>query len=273
MEIFDARWLTLREPVDHRSRATSVLEPLRQAWRTSGWSRVVDLGAGTGSNLRYLAPRLPAGQQWSLVDRDPDHLQRLRRLERPDGVERLEVVSCDLASPGSRWPAADVVTATALLDLVSLGWLTRLVNQCATARRGALFTLCFDGSIRWEESEDSEADPENDVIWDAVNQHQRGDKGFGPALGPAAAPVAERLFTAAGFDTVLVPSPWCLGAGEAPLIERLVEGWAGAAMAMRPAANSRVSDWVHRRQASVAQGTCVVTVGHWDLLALPVSKP
>ena len=272
METFDASWLALREPVDHRSRATSVIEPLRQAWSASGWSRVVDLGAGTGSNLRYLAPRLPAGQQWSLVDHDSDHLQRLRQLERPDGVERLEVVSCDLASPSSHWPVADVVTAAALLDLVSLGWLTRLVDQCAKARQGALFTLCFDGNIRWEEAEGGEADLENDAIWDAVNHHQREDKGFGAALGPAAAPVAERLFAAEGFDTILVPSPWCLGVDEAPLIERLVEGWAGAAIVMRPRDSSRVCDWVHRRQASVAQGTCRVTVGHWDLLALPVSK-
>ena len=60
METFDADWLALREPIDHRSRAESLLAPLCETWRARGWSRVLDLGSGAGSNLRYLASRLPA---------------------------------------------------------------------------------------------------------------------------------------------------------------------------------------------------------------------
>ena len=89
METFDADWLTLREAADRRARDETLPERLCAAWRRRGWSRVVDLGSGTGANLRYLAPRLPSGQRWTLVDHDPRHLDRLRRLEPPPEVDAV----------------------------------------------------------------------------------------------------------------------------------------------------------------------------------------
>ena len=78
--VFGADWLRLREPVDHRSRAEGHLPVLAEEWRRRGWSRIVDLGSGTGSNARYLAPRLPGAQQWTLVDHDADLLAH------PEGI-------------------------------------------------------------------------------------------------------------------------------------------------------------------------------------------
>ena len=40
--------------------------------RRSRQGRIVDLAAGAGSNLRYLSPRLPFEQAWTLVDHDDD---------------------------------------------------------------------------------------------------------------------------------------------------------------------------------------------------------
>ena len=150
METFDADWLALREPIDHRSRAESLLAPLCETWRARGWSRVLDLGSGVGSNLRYLASRLPAGQGWVLVDHDPDHLRTLGHAGVPASVRSLRVVPGDLVHEGlAAIPHADLVTASALLDLVSEDWLRRVVDACADAGRGAHFALSYDGEIRW----------------------------------------------------------------------------------------------------------------------------
>jgi hypothetical protein len=72
---FAADWLALREPVDRCARSAPVLAATR-LWAdrraTPGCAlRVVDLGAGTGGNLRCLAPYLSAPQAWTLVDDDP----------------------------------------------------------------------------------------------------------------------------------------------------------------------------------------------------------
>ena len=57
---------------------------------------VVDLAAGTGSNLRYLSVRLPFAQRWLLVDRDQALLERATRGGAPLNVT-ADAVHADLA--------------------------------------------------------------------------------------------------------------------------------------------------------------------------------
>src|SRR5215510_5410508 len=70
MSGFSADWLDLREPADHRSRNRKLA--LALAKHFDGWRpiTVVDLGSGTGSNLRATAPLLGPEQHWTLVDID-----------------------------------------------------------------------------------------------------------------------------------------------------------------------------------------------------------
>ena len=67
-EHFDADWLTLREPFDHAARSVALAR--RLADRLPRRPRLLDLGAGTGSLFRFLAPIIGRGQDWILVDSD-----------------------------------------------------------------------------------------------------------------------------------------------------------------------------------------------------------
>ena len=275
---FDPAWLALREPVDHRSRAAAAMSLLVPAWRAGGWSRIVDLGCGAGSNLRYLAPRLPGIRSWTLVDQDEDLLARAAV---PDGAEATRVVG-DLATAGLdaiRESNADLVTASALLDLVSKDWLVALAAACRSSGRAALFALTYDGAIRWQAAEDDPRpadDPDDALVRRFVNDHQRRDKGLGPALGPMAGLHAETIFRAAGYRAWLLPGPWRLGPGDAALARALVEGWEAAAVEQlgeappgEAADVDRVRAWARRRRATIETGRFGLRVGHLDLLALP----
>ena len=262
-ETFDAAWLELREGIDHRSRAADVLPDLRKWWIAGGCSAVLDLGCGTGSNLRYLAHKLPGRQTWTLVDHDA---ALLARVEAPRGDVTVKPVQGDLAGVGlEEVGRAHLVTASALLDLVSESWLGAVVDACVGARCGALFALTYDGTIEW-----AEGDPFDARVRDAVNDHQRRDKGLGPALGPTAARTAEEMFSRRGYRTWLSPSAWRLGPKEVALAHALVEGWATAAAEERPAQADDVTLWVERRRATVGRSDLDVLVGHQDLLALPI---
>ena len=77
MSGFSADWLTLREPADHRARNPALVEAL--ARHLGGRAvRVTDLGCGTGSNLRALAPLVaefgPARMAFCTDDREPEHI-------------------------------------------------------------------------------------------------------------------------------------------------------------------------------------------------------
>ena len=67
---FSAQWLALREPYDQAARNETVLDAVRKAFAGHAAVRVCDLGCGTGSTMRAVAPLLPARQDWRLLDND-----------------------------------------------------------------------------------------------------------------------------------------------------------------------------------------------------------
>ena len=267
-EVFDVDWLALREPVDHASRAPALLPLLAAAARAGRWSRVLDFGSGTGSNLRYLAPRLPKGQQWTLVDHDRTLLAQAGP---PDRVRSLDRVCGDLATEGiAAVGDSHLVTGSALLDLVSEKWLRAVAGACRAAACGVLFAMTYDGRIEWVRAEAVGPDPDDEMVRQAVNAHQRRDKGLGPALGPSAGAVAQACFREAGYRTWFRPSPWQLGETDTVLALTLVDGWERAAVEMRPDARREIGAWASRRREQLNGQVVSLTVGHVDMLALPL---
>ena len=258
MTDFTADWLSLREPADATARHAGLCRQLRAFLDRRPRLRVVDLGAGTGANLRYLAPRLARPQHWVLVEQDP---ALLALVEAPPRVT-VTPLPHDLAAAldGIGLEQADLVTASALLDLVSGPWLETLIAACRGSPALLHFALTVDGRIAW-----SPNDPEDEAILAAFRRHQKRDKGFGPALGPEAASAAERLLQRAGYRVRAARSDWPLEPAQAALQEALLEGQASAAQEASPGLD--VTGWRERRLALIAEGRSRVRVGHRDLLA------
>jgi SAM-dependent methyltransferase len=271
---FSAEWLSLREPADHAARSSALTRDILGAL-PAGELRILDLACGTGSNLRYLCgqilhvnTQLDAERQdprsdpdFLLVDHDPSLLALVPSAANVTTLERdLTPLDADLFDRRS------LVTASALLDLVSEPWLRALVLQCRAHGAAGLFALTYDGRITFEPAE-----PEDALVRDLVNQHQRTDKGFGPALGPAAVAGAVGLFRSVGYDVRTAPSDWRLSRTSASdaLQNQLIDGWAEAAGAVSPDKARSIDGWRWRRRDHVAAGRSLLIVGHHDLAAVP----
>ncbi|MGB7755650.1 MAG: hypothetical protein WBL23_06270 [Salinisphaera sp.] len=263
-------WLLLREAVDHRSRAHGLAAlAARHLRRKSGGrpARVIDLGAGRGSNLRYLVPRLGRPIEWQLIDQDAGLLATAVRTTPLDDADagRLTTEIVNLAAPLSPVLAgADLVTASALLDLVSRRWIENLVDACTRAGAAVLIAVSVDGRVRF-----SDHDADDDLVCWAVARDQARDKGFGPALGGTAPAVLINALARRGYAVTAQQSDWHVEAGDARLARALIEGWRDAATCQRPDRADCIARWADRRSEDVDQGRTRLRVGHIDVLGLP----
>lgn len=261
MSGFSKEWLALREPADAIARDKSLLARLELSGRKN--LQIIDLGTGSASNLRYLAPQLQNSQSWTLVDADQALLDGVmvpkidqslcietRLLDLARDLDALDMTKCDL------------VTASAFFDLVSEEWIARLAEKCAKANIAyGLFSLNFDGQISWLPQ-----DADDEDIQTAFNAHMRGEKGFGPALGGQAGKALEKCFRAAGYRVFSGDSAWKIGPESAELQSQLLQGYLRAASEQEPSKSAMIKAWARRRRSHIAKGESRLVVGHRDVL-------
>lgn len=267
MSGFSPEWLALREPYDLKARSKAVLAALAAHFRSATAIAVVDLACGTGATLRAIGPRLPARQNWKLVDNDLSLLARVATLFRPpelivnaQPVDLVRDLEAALDGP------IDLVTTSALLDLVSAEWIERLVVETAVRRLPIYAALSYDGEVTL-----SPPDPLDSEIVAAVNRHQHGDKGFGPALGPDAAADCIARFERVGYTVTQGASDWTFGPDDRAIQAEVLAGWAGAAQELGDLSPGRIASWLARRREFLGQGQSSITVGHVDFFAAPTA--
>lgn len=267
---FTSDWLTLREAVDHRSRAHGLTGFAADHLRRTTAGRpasVVDLGAGRGSNLRYLAPRLDRPVAWRLLDQDAALLDTAIRTTALAGADarRLSTEIVDLAAPLAPMLAgADLVSASALIDLVSPEWIQAFADACAQTGAAVLVTLSIDGRIQFTDRE-----VDDDRVRRILARDQLRNKGLGVALGAAAPAALVNALARCGYAVTAQPSDWQLGPADAALAHALIDGWHEAAARQAPDQADRIDRWAERRAADVRDGRSRLTVGHVDVLGLP----
>jgi SAM-dependent methyltransferase len=244
-----------------------------------------DLGCGTGSMGRWLAPQLPGRQHWILYDRDADLLEHARAemVDRAaDGAPvTVETRQRDITRlTADDLDGAALVTASALLDLLTVEEIDRIAAACVGAGCPALLTLSVIGRVDL-----IPVDPLDAEIAAAFNAHQRRAVGSRRLLGPDAVDAVVDAFTRRGAATVVRPSPWRLGVDnlggadqrndvggadqrdDVDLMSEWFVGWLAAACEQRPELAGPAAAYAHRRLAQVAEGQLGVVVHHHDLLA------
>jgi SAM-dependent methyltransferase len=265
MSGFSAQWLALREPYDQAARNRLVLDAVAAAFAGVSPVAVTDLGSGTGSTMRAIAPLLPALQSWRLIDNDETLLVAARRAL-PAGAN-VATVAFDLARDLEHaFGACDLVTTSALLDLVSTAWLDRLVASMVRLSRPLYAALSYDGAAVLAPASRHDA-----IVISSVNCHQLTDKGFGPALGPHAAQTAPERFRRAGFSVVEGRSDWNFGVEDRDIQMEMLTGWAAAAAEIG-IARSMLAEWLRERRDHVESGRSTMRVGHVDFFATPSGR-
>jgi len=278
---FASDWLTLREAADVDSRSQPLAE-LAAEWLSARTPAplIADLGCGRGSNMRFLAPRLNGQQRWKLIDHDAILLaqarQRAAGLSNSQGQPVAVETHCVSLELLAEVPLDDahLVTASALLDLVSEQWIDAFVARIAGQQQALLIALSVTGEWHFIDPQGAPVlDDEDRWLQAMFMAHQQRDKGLGDALGGQAHGALVAALERADYRIEQAETPWQLAAGsqeQQPLMMALLEGWAEAATEQAPEAAARIATWLQQRQQAVANGELGIWVGHRDLFATPL---
>lgn len=278
---FSADWLALREPADHDALNPDVRAATMRLFERKDHVHVVDLGCGAGSNLRGLYSALPRWQSWTLVDYDPLLLAAARktltgwadktqnegeRLILFKGDARIGVTfrQADLAGGdfGPVIEGADLITAAALFDLVSVPVIEKLAAAASSRKQAFMTVLTYDGLASWQPPHKADTQ-----MVAAFNAHQRGNKGFGPAAGAGGTSALSKAFQSVGYRILRGSSPWRVDARYGGLRLALDEGFAGAVRETGKVKDADVDSWLAARRAAKDGMT---QIGHEDILAVPM---
>jgi len=260
-------WLRLREATDAAARSADLVALVGRL--VAGIPRLVihDLGCGSGSMGRWLAPLLPGRQHWIVYDHDADLLEQAaaEMVDRAaDGAPvTVETRHRDITRlTADDLDGAGLVTAAALLDLLTVEEVERVAAASVSLGCPALLTLSVVGRVALTPS-----DPLDAPITAAFNAHQRRTTEGRRLLGPDAADAMVDAFIRRGAASVVRPSPWVLGAHNAELLSEWFVGWVAAACDQQPKLAGRAIGYTRRRLAEIAEGRLGAVVCHVDLVA------
>ena len=205
-------------------------------------------------------------QRWVLLDQD-EHLlalagERLQHLDVP-----LETHACHLNAKRLAGQIPDgtrLITASALIDLMSEDWLEAVAVAAARHNAGVFIALSYAGDV-----ELLPADQDDDWIRETVNEHQHNDKGTGAALGPSATNYLKQQLELRDYQVSVAPSPWRLTPAQSALQRALLEGWRDAVMQQSPSERQRAERWFGLRLKQADEQSLSIRVEHEDLFARP----
>ena len=280
MSGFDAGWLKLRESADLRARNAELATSVAAHFTSKETLSILDLGCGTGANLRASYALYPKMQHWQLVDHDLALLdvgnQTLMQwadearteadgtlcLKKGGYKLHIKFLQLDLSRDmdGLFQNDPDLVTASALFDLVSDDWLARFVDMITKKRCSVYALLTYDGAEIWQPSL-----PLDEAVHAGFLAHQHRDKGFGAALGPDAPAALRAHLEAFRFKVDVADSPWRLTQErDGDLIVALADGIASASCESGVISKEQASDWLASRSKAHS-----AHIGHQDLFAAP----
>jgi hypothetical protein len=264
--IVDPDWLVARVTADNAARAATLTTLLPQLIDylidpdlPDATVQIIDLGAGSGANQRWLAPRLPIPQRWLHVDHNPV-ISRSQPLPAETVIIDASVEALDqlLASSNGR---RQLVTCSALLDVLTTEQITAVCQAAINHRVAAFFSLTVTGDLILDPPH-----PHDQLLSAAFNDHQR--RAGRP--GPDASALTVELLGAAKFAVRIQDTPWQLTADSAPaFVDQLLTERLAAAVAQDPALVAAAADWLDLRRAQLAAGVLRIELAHCDILGLP----
>ena len=272
MEKFSSEWLALREQEDLLARNSTILECVIEHLKGEKRLNILDIGCGTGATMRALLPKFEQPQHWTLLDVDQELLARAQCLNEPlvsDPNYTLETKNVNLTA-GFEFLNSEysLVTATALLDLVSEAWIKEFAKALKHNNLSFYCSITPNNRI--------ETDPKDNLdekVISTFNTHRYSDKGFGMSLGGNAADFTIAQLQSLGYNVRSSSERWGNRHQNKSFRKifntKLVEGISQAVNNTKLLDVSELKQWTDSRLSAIQNEGCEIWFEVIDFLAIP----
>ena len=251
---------------------------------------LLELGAGSGSLFRWLAPIIGRSQRWLWLDDDADLLELGMRitahwadrlgydvqrsedateltLHTPRGTWTIETRGYDLDDPPLMLPleAADAVTCSAVLDLFSEDWLAGLLHAIGQCPFYAAINVTGRDWV-------SPRRPDDALVGRGYLLDQIGNAGLPDPLGPDVPGVAQEVCEEIGLQYASARSDWIIRPRHRAMLRHMIGFMTNAARQALPQHRRRIDLWERRRRQEITAGRLAMRVGHVDVLISPAAR-
>jgi len=284
---FSLSWIKAREKYDLKYRSNLLKEQYKKD--KSFFNRIIDLGSGNGSFLRYCHSKKMIFEEMLLVDYDSKLLRDFYastysylngtnynilkesptkyKLKKIDVIKtkNIQLMNTDILKSLNIINNYNLISLSAMSDILPTLFIKKLLN-IVEKNKIIYFSICFDGSIKWASSHKYDK-----YILTMFNKHQEMNKISGYALGLKSIKLIKEYSAKKKYGFQVEDSSWELKSydEDSKNFQKMYLDTIYKPLKKDDITDKdMLSEWRKVKLKDIVSGKSKITVGHKDILIL-----
>lgn len=264
------KWLNLREKYDNQARNKDLEDFVINKLSKLNKIKILDLGAGGGSNFFYFNDKFKQKQTWTLVDKNPNLQQYIHRdiIKRNGDFENLSILTSDFLS--STCPIYNqeykLVLANAVFDLLTQDQFDQLMKNfykfnLIDPSTIFYFTLNINDKIFFNPREE-----EDQRVVEIFQQHMSVTEKTQKRMGVECTDHIEKTFEKYGLKNLKGESIWKIDPNDTEFLKYKMKFIENACRSEKLNSTS-IHNWFEKRNEQIEEKKLSIHVCHYDLVS------
>jgi len=284
---FSLSWIKAREKYDLKHRSNLLKEQYKKD--KSFFNKIIDLGSGNGSFLRYCHSKKMVFEEMLLIDYDSKLLRDFYastynylngtnynilkesptkyQLKKIDTIktENIQLMNTDILKSLDIINNYNLISLSAMSDILPILFIKKLLNKVGK-NKIIYFSICFDGSIKWDSSHKYDK-----YVLTMFNKHQEMNKISGYVVGSKSIKLIKEYSAKKKYSFQIKDSSWELKSYDenAKYFQKMYLNTIYKPLKKDDITDKdMLSEWRKVKLKDIVSGKSKITVGHKDILIL-----
>ena len=284
---FSLSWIKAREKYDLKHRSNLLKEQYKKD--KSFFNKIIDLGSGNGSFLRYCHSKKMVFEEMLLIDYDSKLLRDFYastynylngtnynilkesptkyQLKKTDTIKtkNIQLINTDILKSLDIINNYNLISLSAMSDILPILFIKKLLNKVGK-NKIIYFSICFDGSIKWDSSHKYDK-----YVLTMFNKHQEMNKISGYVVGSKSIKLIKEYSAKKKYSFQIKDSSWELKSynENTKYFQKMYLNTIYKPLKKDDITDKdMLSEWRKVKLKDIVSGKSKITVGHKDILIL-----